>query len=245
MAIHRLSAVALLILILSACSPEPIFRLKPAPGPSSFHKGIEYITLKNGPATVTMAYQGHTEELFAMDIEVLNEGNRPLRVDPAAFYYTAYKKSDSEGLHDKITSRRALDPEVELLKIDRTISRYRASRKTENALFLTLAGLVTVAEIASALDDADEHRENHVDLEFHYSDFGVPASDYDYESRELERERESWEMKALRITDLQPEERIRGLVFFPHEPKAAGYKFELPVGEHPVEAGYIQQKFQP
>ena len=141
------------LLFLSACSPEPVFRLAPEQGPTTFYKGVEYLTLEQDSIAVTLAYYRHSGDMFAMDIEVANYSNTPVRVNPANFGAIAMREYTDSVFTDFITHNWAYDPEIQLLEIDKMISKNKASQKTEEVLFLTSVGLGVTAAL---LSDSDE-----------------------------------------------------------------------------------------
>lgn len=238
--------LAALGLIWTACSPEPVFRLTHETGPTTFHMGVEYKSVEKEGIVVTMAYYRHMDDLFALDIEVFNKREHPVRVDPGRFGYTAYANHAKKGFSEVLTHRPALDPEVELLEIDKGISRHYASEKTNTALFLTLAGVAVAASVIAS--DADHGGDDGDDYEYDdyiYVDYGVHNHEYSNKVMNLEQRRDVWELETLRITDLQPGEYIRGLVFFTSKPDAAGYKIELPIENAVLESWYVQHKIKP
>lgn len=245
MGLRQLAFFTLLILMVTACSPEPVFRLTPEKGPSTFHKGIEYITLEEDGIAVTMAYYSHMKDMFALDIEVYNNSDKPIRVDPANFGYSAFEHYSDSALSDFITHHRAFDPEDKLLEIDKNISRHYAAQKTEGALFLTAVGVGVAAAIIAGPDDDGSRDDDDDHIEYHYVEHNVRSDGIDYELMDLEQKREIWELETLRITDLQPEDYIRGLVFFPNEPDASGYEFELEIKDLKFLARYEQHKIEP
>jgi len=241
----RLTACAVLLLLtLAACSPAPVFRLAPEPdtGPTTFYKGAEYSRLERDSIVVTIAYYRHWGGRFAMDLEVFNRGGRPVRVDPARFSREAYRHHNESAMSGLISSARAVDPELELLELDKRISRKHAARATDEALYFTLEGLYLAAAITSDSDAYEEIEEDHDRSRIQQE---LDRREYRYELMDLEQKREIWELETLRITDLYPEEYIRGLVIFPHEPKAAGYKIVLDIEGTTFELWYAQLKYKP
>ncbi|MDR8393592.1 hypothetical protein NC796_20735 [Aliifodinibius sp. S!AR15-10] len=231
------------LLFLSSCSPEPVFRLAPEQGPTTFYKGVEYLTLEQDSIGITLAYYRHSGDMFAMDIEVANYSNTPVRVNPANFGAIAMGAYADSAFTDFITHNWAYDPEIQLLEIDKMISKNKASQKTEDALFLTSVGLGVTAALLS--DSEEEGNEVIEEIEYEYVEYEIRQDNYEYALMNLEQRREIWELETLRITDLHPGDYVRGLVFFKNVKEAAGYKFELNIEDSSFIAWYLQRKIKP
>lgn len=244
MKLRLLISLAPFILLIAGCSPEPVFRMSPERGPTTYYQGTEYTTTEQDSLFVTLAYYRHIGDMFAMDVEVYNKRDTTVRIDPARFGALALGSYADSTFDDFLTYNWALDPEQQLLEIDKRISRHRASEKTAGAVLLTSVGVGVTAAILAG-DPGDENGNNEGDdTNYTYIDYGS-GSDVDYEELELQRKRETWELDALRITDLQPGEYVHGLVFFENVEEAAGYKLELNIGESEFVSHYLQRKIKP
>jgi hypothetical protein len=212
----------ILSILLASCSPRPVFRLQPQKKKTTFDQGAEYIQVEEKGVFLTISYYRHLSDQFVMDVEIANETDSILHVDPTHFSYDAleYMADDTSEL-PLISSRKAINPEQKLLKKDLQIAQTEANQRTSN-LFYVLGQTATIANYATA--DSQEERE-------HISEESEEASihhEINRQQREryksgLRDQREVWEIDALRKTDLYPGEYIRGYIFFENEADARVY----------------------
>lgn len=233
------------LLLLQACSPEPVYRLKSKAGDKyvTYHKGVEYITLQNDSVQVTISYYQHNAGLFSMDVQVDNNSNRIIRVDPKDFKYEAFRKQNPKPDDEPISSKWAKDPEHKMLNIDLALSQQKANKNTDDLFFVALQGL-TVAEGATA-DNEKDKRQAHRQLHQNNVDHEVTREQYYAERAGLKNRREIWEKEALRKTDLWPGDSIRGLIFFETDPHAALYNIIANIEGLHFDTWFWQFKYYP
>lgn len=65
----------------------------------------------------------------------------------------------------------------------------------------------------------------------------IEREEYRYRRYSLQDQREIWELDALRISDIIPDDHIRGLIFFPNNPDAMLYKVTLELGKKALKHG--------
>ncbi len=235
--------VLLSVVVCCSCSPEPVFRLEAINGNSTWYQGVEYVQSTRQDVVVTTAYYRHIDDYAILDVEVANYSDSVLWVDPASFRYTAYKsKSGSEYY---IAGGMAMDPEVQILEIDKAISRERAGERT--ARFWDVMD-VTVS-LAEAIVDTEETEGERVresqEREERAVERAVRKQEHKYEMNSLQSHRQIWELDALRKTDLFPDEYIRGQVYLPLVQDATSIEVEIPAGETLHTFRYRQHKFKP
>lgn len=234
------------LLLFISCSPEPVFRISPDTDQTTFYKGVEYIQYSNAGLILSMGYYRHSDNHFIMDVEMINENDSVIFVDPTQFRYSAYNHSRhavSTGSDTYISSGRALDPELEMLELDLQMADLHASEETDQMLFLIGQGLSIVSEIAADSPEVkSELNEERHELSVEQS---FEREEYRYSKMTLAERRKVWEMDAFRKTHLFHGDYIRGYIFFKNQPEAALYTIEAPELFNKFKATFIQQKYTP
>src|SRR5699024_1943998 len=112
-----------LFLLLQSCAPAPVFRMKPEARHTTFFEGTEYVHLEKGGIEFTISYSRHYGNQFAMDVEIVNHTDSTLRIEPAQFWYDAFKYSKKSDDSLFFAEKRAINPEKEILAKDLAISK--------------------------------------------------------------------------------------------------------------------------
>ena len=76
-------------LLIQACSPEPVYRLQAQTNDETtfYYQGKEYIHLSQDSIDVIISYFEHTSSMFAVDVEIINNSDRIIRISPDSFSY--------------------------------------------------------------------------------------------------------------------------------------------------------------
>ena len=230
---------------LQACSPEPVYRLKAEADErqTSYYQGVEYIHMQQDSLHLTLSYYEHTSSMFALEVEIVNETNRIVRVAPDSFGYKSYNGVDPENPGKLRTFAQAKNPEQKILNLDLALSQQKANQQTDELLFYTLQGLTLASGIAA--DSKEEQEEAGEQLAENAVHQQVDRAEYRYNRSSLRGTREFWEAEALRITDLWPGEKIRGLVYFETDPDAKLYKILMINGDFRFSTWFRQNKYKP
>lgn len=243
---HRLTIYfSGLALFFISCSPEPIFRLQPQADNTTFDRGVEYVHFEENGVALTISYYQHVGNQFIMDVEIANETDSLLWVSPQQFSYKAYEqvigeKPDSSA--EAMASRRAINPEQELLKTDMRLSEQEAAQRTD-ALIHTIGQVASVA--ASVAADTPEEREQlREDRRENYVRHEIRQDQREFKKHALRDMRKVWELDALRKTDLFPGEYIRGYLFFENTPDAQGYTIRYDSEKASFDLFFFQWKYE-
>lgn len=148
-----------LAMLFISCSPRPVFRLAPETQQTTFDHGMEYVHLRENGVRLTMSYYRHLSDQFIMDVEISNETDSLLRVDPVQFSYDAFENLTGrvpDTSADILASRKAINPEEKLLKTDIKISQEEAEQQTDD-LFFALDQTASI--VGSLVADTPEKRE--------------------------------------------------------------------------------------
>lgn len=244
---HLYIALVAIILSVGACSPEPVYRLKAENQPTYRHQGAEYIISNIDSTEVVLAFYRHVPGMFSFDVEVVNHGSVDLEVDPANFYYRLIKDSKPPARDGIIVAEvDAFDPERELLHTDLAVSRANADMKTAAVLDATVEVTSLAADIAAIANrDYGYLAASSNERVVRSIDRSVRYANYDRFTEDLQYRRAMWGQDHIRITDLAPNEFIRGLVSFPVKQHEATLELVVPVGDIEHTFRFTMLKFVP
>ncbi|HEX9652460.1 MAG TPA: hypothetical protein VGA99_02015 [bacterium] len=232
----KLSFAVLSSIFLTSCyvSPPPVYQLSPVPDSGIWWSGKQYAADSTNGISTFVAYQRSDRHHLIFEVEFTNQSEEQVLVSPEDFYYLPLQSAE-----DTVSQREvhALNPETELLEIDKSLSREHASYATHTAIDLTVSLLDLVLAIVSP-DDAASYEERLA--------WEVNRADYQqlHQARvsELKGLREEWEFETLRKTTMNPGEQIRGRVYFPITKQAQFIELVLPIGRHPITLIFKQIK---
>ena len=235
-----------LLFLLSSCAPAPVFRIFPESNETAFYQGMEYVQHAGKSLVLSMGYYRHLDNKFIMDVEIINNSDSTVYIDPLQFNYDAYEQYSDAFPADTgkfLANRTAFNPEVEMIQIDKQLAREEAAERTDQTLFLIGQGISVASEIAA--DSPEEREEISENRRENYRDQQIENMEYRYSKRNLADRREVWEMEALRRTDLLPGEHIRGFVFFENQPDAGLYILRFKGAGLNFETAFGQIKYKP
>jgi hypothetical protein len=264
-----LKAFALIVIfVLSACSPEPVLRLEAEDEDKTVIQGMEYLQSDLDESTAILAYYRHINNKVVMDLEVINYANTSVRVNPAKFSYKAYKLKSGVPILTAISSKSRsnkayilqsggekvliesgtiIDPESEILEIDKQKSRETA-RETRNLVLDAVASGVSMASEIATIGE-EETREERAVRQRLRMDRRIERSkrrEAFYERvTSLNEQRNYWETEVIRTTDLIPEKSAAGELIFPAVRDAHIIEIHLPVGGDVHQFRYLQQTYSP
>ncbi|MGE4587433.1 MAG: hypothetical protein AB7D05_08840, partial [Mangrovibacterium sp.] len=166
---------------------------------------------------------------YLFDFHIRNRSNLPILIDPANYCYTPLD-SAMHALGN--TSPPALDPETQLLEIDRELSVNEARSKNQLGISLMAIGADVATGVILATDDnpRNDYIAEPVSGAIQASVFASGAAN-EFETRNLNELREAWENSAIRKTTLECNYSMHGKVFFPACPEAAYIRLHIPVDE--------------
>lgn len=232
-------------LLLQACSPEPVYRLKAQADDeiTSYYQGKEYIHLSKDSIEVIVSYFEHTSSMFAVDVEIINNSNKIIRVSPDSFSYKSYTGLDPKNPKELRKISKAKNPEEKILNLDMALSKQKARQQGDEFLFLTMQGLNLAQGItANTKEEQEEAGEAMVETAIHRE---VDRANYRTNRSSLRGSRKFWRVETLRITDLWPGESIRGLVYFDTDEKAWMYQILMDITDQQFDVWFSQKKHYP
>lgn len=190
------TAVGIIFLLaITSCAPRPVFRLKAVDAPATWYHGAEYVQGAGAGVTLSLAYYRHLMKDFIIDLEVDNQSDDTLHVDPASFYYRAYRDAPTDARAYRV--RAALDPEAKLLDIDKASLRAEARHRTYQLIDASVEVASLAAELASE-PDQEEQKQWEQAREERVVDRHNERMDYHRHLSLLAARRQDWEISTLR-----------------------------------------------
>ena len=254
---RSLGAVALLLLIvLTGCTPDPVYRLSSTIPDSSSQwiQGRQVVTRTQDSLRATVAYVRTTNDGHLFDVRLANLSDTSLLIDPSDFYAVTTQvipRPDTvRTIPDSFIPNRASarDPEEMLLAIDLRASEVEANARTSRGLY-ALEGLTSVADdVADIAGEPDtEQEETREAVESIEREQRRENDVREYRSRmtQLERRRFEWAQRTLRRTSPPPGMGVSGRVYVPVDPNARFVLVHVGRDGRYVVFPYRQKKYEP
>lgn len=228
----------LMLFFLQSCfSPQSVVRLNPEKEDVKWLYGQQFISDSINGVIYEVGFDQMSGNRYLFDFSITNRSNLPILIDPHSFYIQAF-----DGKMQPLTETRvaAIDPENEILELEKQISRNEAQELNQIATGLVAATVDLTTGIALATDDNphNDHLRTHLT---HHS--MAMAAHNSQEIMSLDEVKEAWKSSTVRKTTLQSSYNMKGKVFFPAFRDAVYIKLYLPVDEEFLELGYQQIQF--
>jgi hypothetical protein len=231
----------------SCYSPKPVIKLEPIQENTKWLQGKAFARDSLYGVAVSTAFNRYLRPHAIFEVEVINNSTLPLTVDPARMFFKALDANQNE-LPEALTSY-ALDPEVQILNLDKQVARLEASSKNAAIVGFVAAGVGVVAAVSSVTtDDPDksDRRAIGAATALIASDVATAVSEEDeYSAGLAEDERYIWENTTLRKTTLEPRQAIKGRVYFLGNEDAKYIQLHFPIDDKFITFTYKQRKFLP
>jgi hypothetical protein len=247
-----------IFVIISACSPEPVLRLQSEQKDMDgvmMYRGMEYLISEKNSSVAIIAYYRHIDDRIVMDLEVFNESEEILRIDPENVTYRAYwlpktwdeNPKDHEGLQVLHVKGQAVDPETILLNIDKTKAQTNVRNQTGTFLNGITATLDAVGGIQDAVsgDLSEESRARQERRMLRAYQRAERRDNYYQNITNLNDQRLYWESETLRTTDLMPGDSIAGEIHIPVHQHLGLIEIDVVVEEETHTFRYRQKSFDP
>ncbi|MFC2135364.1 hypothetical protein ACFLTH_12190 [Bacteroidota bacterium] len=237
--ILNLIGLILLTIFLMSCAPSPVYRVTSLEDLTEYIDGEEFTTKEDDQAASSIEFEDYTNDNLVFYIQMANKSDSLLTIHPE---YITIETLNSEMLsyfNPRIAY--AIDPNEQIDMLNSEIKNRDNWHDAATGLNI-LFGLVSI--IADVADDDDRNDAYEV-----AEDIAVVAGnqineeiDYDIDMNDLNSEKEFWKNGVLRITTLDKEEQIGGLVFLPFNPNARFIKIEIPIGNS--KHSYLYKQFR-
>lgn len=214
--IRCLGALVLLsvIVLMSACTvpPRPVYRAEVQGEPAFWQQGQRLVTRDAAGLEITAGFDKHANRRLVFDVALFNASPDTLEILPAQF--TLQDSALAWGWA-------ANDPEERLLAADKSASRARARKESQEQTDLLLGTLNLAAELAEPPDTDEEAQAREEARQTEALERAERDRRYDQSRRSLAGLREEWSRSALRRSTLEPGMTIVGKLYFT-EPATGG-----------------------
>jgi hypothetical protein len=237
-------------LLLTACTPLRVVRLEPDTDETTFRYGEKVVSDETAGTKVDVSYYDASPRFIVFNLEVENTGTEPFDFDPVSCLLVP----------DAGPVTQAIDPEIQLLSMDiKTIQDQKANRTLAwvgagilvagvavelangnsaddfvgGSYFATDLALTSAQNLAFSIVDVNAERD--------YIRNAVPFDD----EIPVPSNRFFWLDHALRITTVNPGQKVYGKIAFPRNDDASTFSFNVSVEGNEFKFPFQQQLFKP
>lgn len=226
------------VFILQSCfTPQHVIRLKPENDNGTWIYGQQFVSDSIDGVIYEIAFDQVADGRYWFDFTVTNLSNLPVMVDPVNFYMQVFDGRKNPLTENKI---RAVDPENEILELEKQISRMDA-RQLNQAGYGILAATVDVATGIAALTDDNPYNDH--ERTYLVNDVMAIAAETECQLQSINDIKEAWKSTVIRKTTLPGNYNMKGKVFFPVFRNAIYVNLYLPVDDKYMEIGFMQLQF--
>lgn len=239
--ISTLIMTIMAIVILQACQgPASLVKLTPNEKTDKWLNGqaLVYDSLRG--VDYEIGFDALNNDQYWFDFHITNRSNMPILIDPPQFYYIPFDLQMNPIGPQKIA---ALDPEKELLEIDKNLSRNESRSKKQVGISLMAVGADVATSIIVASDDNwhNDRIRAPVATGVHAAIAASGAAN-EFETEDLNELRKAWASSAIRKTTLDSNYSMHGKVFFPASPDASYIRIHVPVDDQWLQFTFKQEQ---
>ncbi len=231
-----LSVTIISIVLLQSCfSSKNILKLQPESKDSGkWLYGQQFITDSIDGIIYEVGFERCQNEQYWFDFTITNKSNMPILIDPSNFKIQGYNGYKKPLLEKKVS---ALNPENEILKLEKSLAKADAFEANSLGLSLLAASIDVTTGVVTATDDNPNN-------DFLSTNFleGVQEGRESnaYHVQNALEVKDAWESSTIRKTTLETNYKIQGKVFFPAFREASFVKLFLPIDSNYLELNYEQ-----
>ena len=221
--------------------PYPIYDLVPSGDYTTrWLFGCEYVISEENDIVTSFAYVNSEKDLLVFDLEVINRSNANILVSPEVLNY---RPLSGKNISDTLIVM-AIDPEIQLKKIDKVISRKRADLSNQAITNFVVETADLIGDIASSDEmtieekqlDAQEDLERQVEADREETRTWNQIND-------LSAQRNYWATEVLRKTTLKPGDAIHGRIYFPSNRDVEKLQIIIPIASSEFRVNFDQSRF--
>ena len=222
------------VLVQSCSAPKKIIKLEPQTENAKWLFGQPFVVDSLYGIVYEVGFDRLQDNEYWFDFHVTNRSNMPILIDPVSFSYQAYDSLLNTKTPEPVV---AVDPEKELMEIEKGLSAREAREKNHVGISLVAAGIDIATGIAVLTDDnpRNDHFRTHL-----FEGAQVDRMNNAFEAENLNELRDAWANTTIRKTTLDVNHAMYGKVFFKAIPDAAFIKLLLPVDDGTVEMDFKQ-----
>lgn len=214
-------------LLTSCYTAKPVLRVNPEEKNTTWERGKEFVSYKNGEYEVHTSYEASNDQYLIFDIEVVNNNGADILVAPEQIllYSGNWDNVEQKIIYNQVPER-AMDPELQILRMEMAYSQAVANRKNTQIAATALMAAAIPLTIAAAIsdgassDDVDDFVNiSNTQMVETGIDIALTATAVNDQAQEvkiisLNDSENIWRESTLRKTTLSAGYSIRGLVFF-------------------------------
>ena len=203
----------LLLFYLIGCSPFPVYRVNTLDKRTDLYMGIESVKKGDTAASVTLEFQKQSGKNYVFYISIKNNSNKQFLVDPKNIYTkTLQGVGNFDSLHHY-----ALDPEQQLIKIDKEINSTSAQQKTTNGIFFLTSVINLASDIATINKPKSEEEEERIqnDRAEQAQSNADENNYYNNKIASLKNQKDDWGHNLFRVSIFYPGDEIGGYLILP------------------------------
>ena len=235
-----ISIIAIFFTLFQSCStPQSILKLEPQQKDVKWLFGQSFATDSLYGIIYEVGFDRVVNNQYWFDFNITNRSNMPILIDPLTFSYVAL---DSLLNVQTMAPIAAINPEDEIMNIDKELSQNEAHKKNQLGVSLLAAGVDIATGIAVLSDDNPRNDNLRTHLLY---DTQADAAENAMETQDLNQLREDWSSSTIRKTTLDCNYSMHGKVFFNATPNAKYIKLLLPVDDRMIEMTFKQVKHSP
>jgi len=221
----------------SCFSPQNIVKLEPEKEAGKWRYGQQFVTDSLNGIVYEVGYEQLRDNLYWFDFNITNRSNIPILIDPATISCRAF-----DGFKNPNTEKRvyAIDPESEILALEKELAITEAREVNHVGLSLLAASVDIASGVAVATDENPHNNHMHTHL-FH--EVQRARVENEFKAGSLDEMMDAWKNSTIRKTTLEPNYQIQGKVFLPAFREAAYIKLYLPVDEKNIELSFKQIQY--
>ena len=240
------SALLLGCLFLTGCySPIPVARLVPLSVNNTWQHGNQMATAaENDGVVVNATYQKSVDEELILNVQVINNSDEAILVDPKFFYYQPLNQDTMAPME---ATYAAINPESKLMQLDIERSRLIAKSKNEE-LYESIGSTQDLMTSIGSLtgnfseDEAAKYKEKSRQRQAEYKQEQLLNQS---KMSSVTTTRQMLATSALRKTTVNPGSEAQGLVYFPRFDEAPLMKFNYRVAARDFEVIFEQKLIKP
>jgi hypothetical protein len=249
-ALHSLRTALPVILFLSSCAPTQYVQLRPVSGDVGEYQGRSVTKTTADSVEVVASFEREDMEYLALDVEVKNQTDRMLTIDPANFRTTLLDANKQPlAQPGMVNFKQAADPDYEAGRMGQKIKQEEARLKRNKIINTVLFVAIVAADVASSTSTKRNGREwsrfintqNNLAVAFNALQVKrvIDHTSFANTRQRFQFEEYRWRELAMKRADVAPGGSVRGYVYLP-KTKGATY-LNL---TYPTPSGGLQLLFE-
>ncbi|MFZ1288706.1 MAG: hypothetical protein WAR79_01355 [Melioribacteraceae bacterium] len=192
---------------------------------SKLEMGRQIIEKEDSTAFSSLIFEESSQREYILDLFVYNKSGEKILVDPKEAYFKVYNEDREQINKEKYF---ALDPEKQISKLNEDIEDRETDHNVVTGLNIAFSLLSTIVDLADDEDnDVEEVAENVAILVDNQVNEEISYSE---DKKYFENNKDFWENDVLRITELDSEESVQGILLVPIFSYAKYVKLFIPLG---------------